>query len=113
MEKPRLYAAAALSLMLYGLIGYVAYTGFRAHSEGVKLVRDAEQYRAAHHGALAECACDFGFDEQHAFYERTTLERYVVDYYGPLGNSYYDSAVGHWQTRYWWNKRRENVDGGR
>jgi hypothetical protein len=101
MEKPALWVAAASSLLLYAIIGLLAFRSWQGRHEAGAVIAHAESYRQAH-GHLPACGCDLGIDEDHAFYTRKSDTRYIVFYFGGLGVNLYDSSTGRWDTIYWW-----------
>ena len=106
----RLWTLAAVRLLAYGLIGFMAFRSWQARHEAKTIIALAEQYKQAH-GRLPDCESDasfkectkLGLEEAHATYEKKSETRYQVVYFGFLGMSYYDSPIGAWRTAYWWN----------
>ncbi len=105
-----LWTAAVAALLVYGIIGALIFRSWRCRHEAKAIIALAEKYKQTH-GHLPDCESDASFaeceksglEQPHAIYEKKSETRYLVEYFGFLGMTVYDSSTGIWKTAYWWN----------
>jgi len=94
-----------LCLLIYGIIGTLAFLSWEGRREAKAIVALAEKYQQTH-GRPPDCDCDLGIDEHHAFYKKKSDFRYIVFYFGAVVVTRYDSSAGQWVTVYWWTPNK-------